>query len=178
MASVAYRSRYDADVPVAYHAMSASLEETSPIKKAARLTRQRSSSTALPSMSFVRSASASDVGSTRAGVGPLRPQLPEFSDKSRKSSLEGEEDGDVIQDWAVADSDSLPSRSSLNGTSSRSSTSPNSQAGSSTSSEIVFRRSFKRSATVPSRPGILGLRGEGTDKTAPNYKGSPLDSVQ
>ena len=179
MTSIAYRSRYDADAPVLNHAISASLEETSPIKKAARLTRQRSSSTAFSSMSFVRAVSASDVGSGRAGAGLLRPKLPEFADGSRKNSLESEDDReDAIQDWVIPDSDSPSSRPSLDGMSSRSSTSPNTQLSSSTSPEIVPRRSFKRSVTVPSRPRIPGSWGEGGDKTAPNREGSPLDSVQ
>jgi hypothetical protein len=163
------------DDPMEYRAHPASVpEESSPIRKATRPvpTRQRSSSTA-----FTRTASASDIPSTRSIVGLARPKLPEF----RLDSLQNgnNDDDDALehgQVWDRSKSRSPPLRLSLEGHSSRSSSSPSAHQSSSTSPDLAPRRPFKRSVTVPSRPRIPGTWGDGPEKNSP--EAFPLDSVQ
>jgi hypothetical protein len=150
-------------------------EESSPIRRATRPvpTRQRSSSTA-----FTRTASASDIPSTRLTVGLVRPKLPEFRmDPQQNGSRDHDDDApDHGEIWDRSKSRSPPLRLSLEGHSSRSSSSPSAQPGSSTSPDLAPRRPFKRSVTVPSRPRIPGTWGDAPGRTS--LEASPLDSVQ
>ena len=163
------------DDPIEYRGHPASVpEESSPIRKATRPvpTRQRSSSTA-----FTRTASASDIPSTRSAVGLARPKLPEFRMYPLQNDDNDDDDApEYGQVWDRSKSRSPPLRLSLEGHSSRSSSSPSAQPSSSTSPDLAPRRPFKRSVTVPSRPRIPGTWGDALEKHS--LEASPLDSVQ
>lgn len=130
-------------------------EEASPLRNGTvrpTIARQRSSSTQLS-----------------------RPKLPGWPhDGSIRSRAHVAIDDDAADaNWDRSNSGSPPPRLSLEGYSSRSSSSPAQQSSTATSPdqpELVGRKSFKRSITVPTRPRIPGTWGTSTEEntTMPN----------